>query len=177
MINFIKRALACHRSMPLAMALIAAAALGVALISQYAFGLKPCILCLYQRWPYGFVIAFGLLGFLMSFQNKTAAPKGISVFMGFISLSFFINSILAFYHTGVEQKWWKSHFEGCAVPDLGSDPENILAIIEQSTAARCDEIPWSDPILNLSMANYNVVFCLGLGIIALLSMRSIWKGA
>lgn len=171
MFDFIKRALGCYRSMPLFMALIAAAALGMALISQYAFGLDPCILCLYQRWPYGFVIAFGLLGFIMSFQNKRA----VSIFMGFIGITFLINSVIAFYHTGVEQHWWKSHFEGCAVPDLGSDPENIIALLQTSKAARCDEIPWSDPILNLSMANYNVVFCFGLAILAFMSARLIWN--
>lgn len=165
------------RFMSLFMALIAAAALGIALISQYIFGLDPCVLCIYQRWPYGFVIAFGLLGFLMSLQNAKAANKGISVFMGFIGITFLINSVIAFYHTGVELKWWKSHFEGCAVPDLGSDPANILAIIEQSKAARCDEIPWSDPILNLSMANYNVLFCFGFAVIAFMSARLIWKNA
>ncbi len=171
MFNFIKRALTCHRAMPLALAILSAAALGMALISQYVFGLDPCILCIYQRWPYGIVIALGLMGFILSFKHKQA----VAAMMGAIGLTFLANSLIAFYHTGVELKWWKSHFEGCAVPDLGSDPANILAIIEQSKAARCDEIPWSDPIFNLSMANYNVLFCFGLAVIAFMATRLIWK--
>ena len=48
--------------------------------------------------------------------------------------------------------------------------DQILADIQSRTeAVRCDEIPWSDPILNLSMANYNIVFCLGLGLVAICS--------
>ena len=142
----------------------------MALLAQYGFGLEPCILCLIQRYPYGIVILLGLLGFIMSFQNRRA----VAVFMGFIGLTFLVNSLIAAYHTGVEQKWWKSHLEGCAVPDLGADPSKILETLETAKAVRCDEIPWSDPILNLSMANYNIVFCLGLAILTFLSMRSIW---
>lgn len=156
--------------MPLAMALIAAAALGIALISQYFFGLEPCILCIIQRYPYGIVIALGLIGFLFSFKNKEIA----AVMMALIAISFLINSFIAFYHTGIELHWWKSHLEGCAVPDLGSDPTKILENLETSKAVRCDEIPWSDPIFNLSMANYNIIFCLGLAIIAFVSARLIW---
>lgn len=160
--------------MPLIMAFIAAAALGMALISQYKFGLEPCILCLIQRYPYGIVIALGLIGFAFSFKCK----KATSAIMGLIGLSFLANSIIAFYHTGVEQKWWPSHLEGCAVPDMVGDMDQVLADIQNRTkAVRCDEIPWADPILNLSMANYNILFCLGLGIIAFISARLIYKNA
>lgn len=171
--EFITRFLTCHRAMPLVMAFVAAAALGMALISQYFFGLEPCILCIIQRYPYGIVIALGLIGFAVSFKCK----KAVSGIMALISLSFIVNSVIAFYHSGVEQKWWPSFLEGCAVPDLGSDPENIIALLEKSQAARCDEIPWADPIFNLSMANYNVLFCFGLGVVALISMRLIWKNS
>lgn len=157
--------------MPVAMALISATALGMALVSQYVFGLDPCILCIYQRWPYGIIIALGIVGFITAFKCK----KGTAIIMGLIGLTFLANSIIAFYHTGVEQHWWKSFLEGCAVPNLGSNPDDIIAIIEASEAARCDEIPWADPILNLSMANYNVIFCLGLGLIAFYSASLILK--
>ncbi len=54
--------------------------------------------------------------------------------------------------------------------------DQILTDIQNRTkAVRCDEIPWADPILNLSMANYNVIFCLGLAVMAFISARLIWK--
>lgn len=157
--------------MPLAMALIAFAALCVAWIAEFGFGLEPCILCLYQRVPFYIVVALGLIGFVASFKTEKFAPW----IMGLIGITFLLNAALAIYHTGVERLWWKSHFEGCAVPDLGSDPSNILAVLEQTQAARCDEIAWSDPILDLSMANYNIPFCLGLAIIAFISVKMIRK--
>ena len=173
MINCFAQMLSCSRLMPAAMALIAALALGMALISQYVFGLDPCNLCIIQRYPYGIVIALGIIGFATSFKCK----KGTGATMGIIGLTFLANSIIAFYHSGVERHWWKSFLEGCAVPDLGDNPENIIAMLENTQAARCDEIPWADPFFGLSMANYNVVFCFGLGIIALVSAVMIYKKA
>lgn len=171
-VGLITKILSCYRSMPLIMALIAAAALGMALIGQYGFNLHPCVLCIYQRYPYGIVIALGLIGFALSFKNQ----KAVAGIMALIGLTFLANSIIAFYHTGVEQKWWKSFLEGCSVPELKGDMNEILATIQsRSNAARCDEIPWSDPILNLSMANYNVIFCLGLAVAAFISARLICK--
>lgn len=168
--NLILKILSCYRSMPLLMAAIAAAALGMALMGQYVFHLHPCELCIWQRYPYGIVIVLGLIGFAASFKCREA----VAGIMGLIGLTFIANSIIAFYHTGVELHWWKSFLEGCSVPELKGDMAQILADIQaRGNAARCDEIPWSDPILNLSMANYNVVFCLGLGVIAFISANLI----
>lgn len=164
-------AMRCPFFMNLMMAVIAAAALAIALMAQYVFDLQPCILCLIQRYPYGVVIGLGILGVFLS--KKSAKFGGASLIL--IGFAFLVNSVIAFYHTGVEQKWWPSHLEGCAVPNLGADPGNILETLHNSKAVRCDEIPWSDPILNLSMANYNIVFCLGLGLIALYSAVIIFR--
>ncbi|MEZ5902076.1 MAG: disulfide bond formation protein B [Alphaproteobacteria bacterium] len=143
-------------------------------MAQYVFGLEPCILCLIQRWPFAIVIALGLVGFLLSCKY-TKAVAGV---MALIGLTFLTNSVIAFYHSGVERHWWKSFLEGCAVPEMKGDMAQILADIQSRTeAVRCDEIPWADPLFHLSMANYNVVFCLGLGLIAVISVRLIWKKA
>jgi len=166
--------LSAYRYAPLIMALIAASALGMALASQYWGGLEPCILCIYQRWPYGVVIALGLIGFLSSFKCN----KGSIAMMGGIGAAYLVNTGLAIYHTGVEQKWWKSHFEGCAVPKMEGSMEEVLATIQSRTkAVRCDEIAWSDPILGLSMANYNIAFCFVLALLAFVSMRQMLKAA
>ena len=157
--------------MPAIMAGFSASALGMALIGQHMFGLQPCNLCVIQRYPYGIIIALGLVGVIISFQSKRA----VSAIMGLIGITFLTNSAIAFYHSGVELKWWKSFLEGCSVPTLPSDPDKILEHIQMlSKAVRCDEIPWADPLFNLSMANWNVIFCLGLGVMALISARMIW---
>ena len=158
--------------MPAIMAFISASALSMALMSQYVFGLAPCNLCIIQRYPYAIVIALGLIGFFIAGRCKKTA----TTLMSLIGLTFLANSVIAFYHSGVELKWWESFLEGCSVPELSNDINEMMAQIHAAqNVVRCDEIPWADPILNLSMANYNVVFCFGLGGIALISARLIWK--
>ena len=174
MISIITKMLSCSKLMPPLMAVISASALGMALMSQYVFGLQPCNLCVIQRYPYGIVIALGIIGFFVAGKCK----KTSTAIMSLIGITFLANSFIAFYHSGVELKWWQSFLEGCSVPELSDNIEEMMAQIQATTeVVRCDEIPWADPILGLSMANYNVVFCLGLGIIALISARLIWKKA
>ena len=151
--------LRCPFLMNMLMVVIAAAALAMALLAQYVFDLQPCILCVIQRYPYGIVIVLGLLGLFIGKKSRHWAAAGLFL----IGVTFLVNSGIALYHTGVEQQW-------CAVPAMAGGMDQILADIQSRTeAVRCDEIPWSDPILNLSMANYNIVFCLGLGLVAICS--------
>lgn len=174
MVQFVLKILSCSKLMPLFMALISASALGMALMSQYVFGLLPCNLCIFQRYPYGIVIVLGIIGFLIAGKCK----KTSTAIMSMMGITFFANSVIAFYHSGVELKWWESFLEGCKVPELSDNIEEMMEQIRATKdVVRCDEIPWADPILGLSMANYNVMFCFGLGIIALISAHLIWKKA
>lgn len=144
-----------------------AAALAAAFISQYAFGLHPCVLCIYQRVPYALVILFAVLGIGLG----RAAPRYTHIFTGLVALTFAANAIIAFYHTGVERKWWTSFLEGCSVPSLDGNITDVLAQIAATPVVRCDEIPWTDPVIGLSMANYNVLFCLALAVAAFIAWR------
>ena len=166
--HIIDTTLSDTRLIPLAMAIISAGALGLALMAQYIFGLEPCVLCVIQRYPYGIIIALGLLGFVFSWKYNKATTLSLAL----IGICFLANSLIAFYHSGVELHWWKSFLEGCAVPEMKGNMDQILADIQSRTkAVRCDEIPWADPIFGLSMANYNVLFCATLAILAGLSVK------
>jgi disulfide bond formation protein DsbB len=132
------------------------AALAGAYTAEYAYGLAPCILCIYQRIPFVICLTIALVG--LRFAKTAFAPFGILA----AGIVFEINALIAIYHSGVERKWWPSFLEGCAVPDLGDDPDKILETIMNAPAARCDEIPWQDPFIGLSMANYNAAYCLWL---------------
>ena len=148
---------------------VSAFSLGMAFMAQYVFGLAPCILCLYQRVPFAIVIVLGLIGLVLSGKYPKTGP----FFLVLSGLSLLTNSIIAFYHTGVEQKWWVSFLEACSTPDMSGNVEDLMARIQAAPVVRCDEIPWVDPILGLSMANYNVIFCLGLAIVAFIAARCI----
>ena len=144
---------------------ISAFSLAFAYTAQYVFGLEPCILCLYQRVPFAIAIFLGLTGL---FFRNTSPPASL-ICIGLSAPVFLANAVIAFYHTGVEQKWWKSAFEACRI-NFDTSNENLLESILKAPTARCDEIPWSDPILNLSMANYNIALSLGMAVLCILSI-------
>lgn len=136
-------------------------ALGAALTGQYVFGLKPCTLCLYQRIPFIAAIIIALCG--LAFKSKSGVMRGA---IGLSGLAFATNAAIAFYHTGVEQKWWVSAVEGCKV-DFSSlgDGQSYLEKIMSTPGTPCDVIPWQDPLLGLSMANYNILLGIGMAVI------------
>lgn len=173
MLNLIQSLLSNPRLSFLFFGGVSAASLGMAFMAQYGFDLQPCILCVYQRWPFGIAIGLASFGVWLSNRYKHSIPA----LMGAISLTFFVNALTAFYHTGVERHWWKSFLEGCAVPNMEGNITDVLARIAQTPIVRCDEIPWTDPVLGLSMANYNMVMCLGLGFLALISTILIMRRA
>ncbi len=129
-------------------------ALGAAIGSQLFGGLEPCIMCQYQRIPFVLAILLGLFGLLM--RNNAGAVKSI---MALCALAFLINTGLAIYHSGIELKWWESAVEGCKVPmgDEGQSTQEWLAQIMKTPAVPCTDIQWKDPVLGLTMANYNIV--------------------
>ncbi len=140
-------------------------ALSAALIGEHIFGLQPCNLCVYQRYPFAIGIILGLIG--MALYRKTMISRAI---LGVLGLNFLANSAIAFYHTGVEQKWWASMFEGCVVPMLDEESgKSLLESIMGTPLTSCTDIQWLDPILGLSMANYNVAFCFGLFVFCMAS--------
>ena len=156
MTAFLNKILGNERLALMAFGGFAAAALGTAFISQYVYGLHPCILCIYQRVPYALIVLFAALGIGLS----RSSPRAPHLFIGLTALAFAANAVIAFYHTGVERKWWKSFLEGCSVPNLEGNITDVLAQIAATPVVRCDEIPWTDPVIGLSMANYNVLVCL-----------------
>jgi disulfide bond formation protein DsbB len=136
------------------------AALAAAYISQYGYGFQPCILCLYQRMPFFIVI---ILAFLSLFSALYRWQKLLLLLAILVILA---NAFLALYHFGVEQKF----FSGPSTCSSNFAPPNNLAelkqIINQTKAIRCDQP--SLIFLKLSMAAWNVLYCLGLVVLALL---------
>lgn len=124
-------------------------ALGGVFVGQYFFGLHPCHLCLYQRWPFGVIIIFGLAG--LSLPRLSQAMIGLS------GVAFLLNAGIAFFHSGVERKWWAG-LEGCTTPDMSGSIEDLMKRIQEAAVVNCDEIAFK--LFGLSIANYNVLLCL-----------------
>ena len=165
MMNMILKLLSCRVVVLIGITAASLFSLLAALGSEVFFGLEPCILCVYQRIPFAAVIVFGIVGLLV--RHRTMVSQSM---IGLSGLAFLINSGIAFYHSGVEQKWWASAFEGCLIPDFSDEPQSLLDNILSAPTARCDEIPWQDPLIGLSMANYNAILCFGLFAVCALSL-------
>jgi disulfide bond formation protein DsbB len=138
-----------------------AAALGGAFFSQYAWGMLPCQLCLWQRWPHGLAILAGVLGL--------ALPGRIWTALGALGAA--ASGAVAVFHTGVERAWWEgldncsggSAITGISAADLLNPAINVAPIV------RCD-VP-TEFFLHLSMANWNAILCAGLVLLWLLALR------
>ena len=165
MIGSVRKLLTCPVTMLGGIAGVSLFSLTAALFSEVALGLEPCILCIYQRIPFVIGVLLGIAGLFL--RNK---PAALNALIGFLGLTFLVNSGIALYHTGVEQKWWVSAVEGCSVPSFSDEPQSMLENILSAPTANCAEIPWQDPILGLSMANYNVLLCFGIFAACVLSV-------
>jgi disulfide bond formation protein DsbB len=136
-------------------------ALSFAYIGQYFFGLLPCNLCLYERKPFFAIIAICLL-ILVFFKDKKAKKFAILLSLFFL----LINAATAIYHVGVEQKIFKLS-ESCnsAIKENYSSIEELKKLLAHAPLSRCDEPQFF--FLGLSMAAWNIFYCLGLFIITL----------
>lgn len=170
------RALSCPVAVGSGILGVSLVSLAAAYIAQYGFGLAPCILCLLQRIPFALGVVLGTGCMLFGRYGKIGAASVCAALSGLV---FLVGSSLAAYHSGVERHWWKSVFESCSGPQVGAGSAlDLLRSIEQATTAvPCDRIPWADPVLGLSMANYNAVMSLGLAALCLLAAVLIRRNA
>jgi disulfide bond formation protein DsbB len=146
----------------LAIAAIGAATLAGAWFFQLALDIRPCPLCLEQRYAYYLVVPVAALIALAAGKD---APRAVLVAGLFIlALATLGNAGLAAYHSGVEWGFWKGPTE-CTGPlvNLGSAGD-LLKRLDSVKVVRCDEVQWR--FLGLSLAGYNVLISLLMAAIA-----------
>lgn len=134
-------------------------AIGFALFSQYVQKFNPCEMCIWQRWVYGAVI----------FLSIVALALNSRMFRILVSLALLTQVALAFFHTGVELKWWQGFTSCSSGLGGGLTLEELKAKIEGAPVIRCDEATWI--LFGLSMAAWNAIFAFGLLVISLLPCR------
>ena len=117
---------------------------------EYIGGLFPCKLCYWQRYPHFLNILIFPLFYFFSMRSLIFIGTG----------SMFVSTILAFYHVGVEKKYWQGP-NSCSNSSIeGLTTDQLLDQIMSSPIVRCDEIAWE--LIGISMAGWNVLisFCL-----------------
>jgi disulfide bond formation protein DsbB len=133
---------------PAILFLAAAIPLAAAYISEYGFGLKPCELCIMQRIPF-----FVVIGLTVAYAIFRIPQKFICYLVAACGLAFLTNAGIAFFHVGVEFKWWR--FGECSANINSSSFEAFKAAILAAPTVRCDEPQFK--FLGISMAGYNVL--------------------
>jgi len=133
--------------------------LGAAFGSQYIGGLDPCVLCIYQRYPYGVVIGLGLLALLAWRQPKVAA--GLTLLA---AIALFVDAGIAAFHVGVEQHWWEGTAECSSLIDPNLSLEELKKILQEQPVVPCDIPAWT--MFGISMAGYNFLYAVAAGLIS-----------
>jgi disulfide bond formation protein DsbB len=147
----------------LAVGLIALATLAGAWFFQLVLDIRPCPLCLEQRYAYYLAIP---LAVLVAIAAARDVPRGLIVTgLVVLALAALANAVLGGYHAGVEWTFWQGPTD-CSGPvvDLGK-AGSLLERLDTVKVIRCDEVQWR--FLGLSLAGYNVLISLLMAAIAL----------
>jgi disulfide bond formation protein DsbB len=135
---------------------IAAATLAGAWYFQLVLDIRPCPLCLEQRYAYYLAIPLGALTALAAARHgpRVLLLAGLAI----LAAAAVGNAGLGTYHAGVEWGLWQGPTE-CTGPigNLGS-AGNLFERLDTVKVIRCDEVQWR--FLGLSLAGYNVLISL-----------------
>ncbi len=112
--------------------------------SQYGFGLFPCELCWWQRYPHFAGVALALV-------STVAEPKRLWIALA--ALAILVSGLIGAFHAGVEYGWWEG-FTTCTsnVSNAGGDP---LDAIMNAPLIRCDVAQWT--LAGISLAGFNAL--------------------
>ncbi|TRD11399.1 disulfide bond formation protein B [Erythrobacter insulae] len=139
---------------------IPAGLLGGAYISQYGFGLFPCEMCWWQRYPHFAALGAGLFSLFLKPAQVWTALAGLAIIS---------SGLIGGFHAGVEYGWWDG-ITGCATLGSAVDVMNPAA----APIVRCDVAPWS--LFGISLAGWNFLFSCAGGITILgLSVKRVSK--
>lgn len=153
-------------------AAIAAATLGGAWFFEYVLDIKPCPMCLEQRYAYYLVIVLGIVLAL----SASRLPHALAIVaLAILALAAFGNAIYGAFHAGVEWGFWPGP-ASCSGPvtDLGN-ASDLLKRLETVKVIRCDEVQWR--FLGLSLAGYNFLISGLMGLVALFGISRMRAGA
>jgi disulfide bond formation protein DsbB len=136
--------------------LVPAALLGGAYVAQYGFGLYPCEMCWWQRYPHFAALAFGLIAF---------AAKPPRVWTALAGLAILTSGLIGAFHAGVEYGWWQG-ITACTATAPAS-----AALDFSAPTVRCDVAQWT--LWGISLAGFNFLISTigGAAVVALAAYR------
>ncbi|MFC7049531.1 disulfide bond formation protein B [Emcibacter nanhaiensis] len=128
-------------------------------------GYVPCDLCWTQRYAHMGVIGLGV--FIIILHQMTSLPAR---FLDYLMVpALWAAAGVGAYHAGVEYKWWQGPTD-CTAQTIGGnfDPDQFLQALQSAPIVSCDEVVWE--LFGISMAGYNFLFTLGMGLLILAAL-------
>ena len=129
-----------------------------AIYIEYILGVKPCILCLYQRVPYIIAIFLCFFGYY-NLKNK--------LWIYLLVITFLISAILSGYHVGIENNVF-NEFSGCTSNNSNIINKDELLKALKETQPNCKDVTFK--LLGFSLATINLFLSI---IIIILSIKII----
>ena len=133
---------------------------GGALLSQFGFGLHPCEMCYWQRWPHQAAIVLALLALLLR-RNDQA----MRVFTRLAAVAIAISGAIGVFHAGVEYGFWEG-LTTCSTTQTG--PITLDSIMA-APITRCDVPQWT--LAGISLAGFNAIFSAAAAALVLTLLR------
>ena len=115
-----------------------------AYVGQYGFGLYPCEMCWWQRYPHFAAVVLAAAAFVLP-------PGRLLVILAALAIG--ASGAIGAFHAGVEYGWWEGVTACSTVAAAGGDP---LESIMNAPLVRCDTAPWS--LFGVSLAGWNFLF-------------------
>jgi len=142
--------------------------LGGALVSQYGFGLHPCEMCMWQRWPHLAAIIAALAAIALR-----RSPGMSATFTLLAALAILTSGAIGAFHAGVEYHWWEG-LTTCSTTGPPPPGMSQLDVIMAAPLTRCDSAQWT--LLGISLAGFNFIFSV-LGSILIFALVRRWGKA
>ena len=133
---------------------------GGALVSQYGFGLHPCEMCYWQRWPHQAAILLALLALVL--RKNDGAMRALTLLA---AIAIAISGGIGIFHAGVEYGWW----QGLTTCSSTTSGPVTLDDIMAAPIIRCDVPQWT--LGPISLAGFNAIFSLGAALFVLTLLR------
>lgn len=132
--------------------LLALAAISGAWFSELVLGFVPCMLCLWERWPYYIALPLALLGFVLLRGERARYLPWLA---GGLGVVFLASVALGAYHAGVEWKWFPAPDCGGRLGGAAPSLDDFRKSLNTARVVLCNEAPMR--ILGLSFAGWNAV--------------------
>lgn len=135
-------------------ALVSSILLAGALGFQFLGGMRPCEMCLEQRFAHALVVTVSLS--VMGLMHLgVRIPRAV---VWLVPLLIAFAAFQALRHVGVETGVMSASC-GFVLPPPGTDLDDLATLLRTPPAPRCDVVAWK--WLGVSMAGWNLLISLG----------------